>query len=178
MASLAMHTSDQGPLHRLLTVWREAPPEFKRRLIGIYCHSDRLQRCGLGSSVTLIGEVRSAPGIGSGGIWLWTASRRRSGSHRGHRQHDPQADAGWQAAGRRRLFLLAGSLHGRFRALGVDRFLGCLCQDRIFRTCKYVGGIIGTSVSGGFLIIIAAINAIVLLGYLQDLAPGATGRHL
>ena len=85
--------------------------------------------------------------------------RRRP--YRRHRQRHAQADAGRQAAGRGRLFLLARPFDRGGAGVARDRGDGGGAARR-FDAFKDIGALIGTGVSALFLFAIAAANLLVL----------------
>ena len=96
------------------------------------------------------------------GLRFRPAPRRRCRPHRRDRQRHPQADAGRQAAGRRRLVLLARPFDRRRAGLGRDRADGrrrskaasTRSRNRRHRSAR--------SVSALFLLAIAVVNLFIL----------------
>ena len=101
------------------------------------------------------------------GLPVRPAPRLRRRPHRGDRQHHPQAPRRGQAAGRRRVLLLARALDDRVLAGGwPSRWRARTVNSEIPAFQEY-GGYIGASVSGTFLWIIGILNLIVLVDILR-----------
>ncbi len=161
MATLTKDTRDQGPLNRLLTIWREAPPDLKRRLIGIY---SILIGFNIAVWSTLI--LSSAKyGLLLGLAPVAYGFGLRHAVDPDHIAAIDNTTRKLMQDGKRPVGV------GFFFSLGHSTVVFALSVLIAFSAAyvkqnlphmKSVGATIGTSVSGGFLIIIAAINAIVL----------------
>jgi len=160
MATLVKDTHDQGTVGRIITIWRQAPPDLKRRLIGIY--------------VILIGfnvAVWAALLLSSAkyGVLLGLAPIAYGFGLR--HAVDPDHIAAIDNTTRKLMqdgkrpvavgfFFSLGHSTVVF-ALSVLIALSASYVKTNLPNMRSVGGVIGTGVSGGFLVIIATINAIV-----------------
>lgn len=161
MATLTKDSRAQRPLNRLLTVWREAPPDLKRRLIGIY-----FILIGFNIAVwatLLLSSARYGLLLGLAPVAYGFGLRHAV---------DPDHIAAIDNTTRKLMqdgkrpvgvgfFFSMGHSTVVF-ALSVLIAFSAAYVKKNLPHMQSVGGIIGTSVSGGFLLIIATINAIVL----------------
>jgi high-affinity nickel-transport protein len=161
MATLTGTARGTGYVSRLLTVWRQAPPDLKRRLVGIYVILIGFNIAVWGALVLssakyglLLGLAPVAYGFGL-----------RHAVDPDHIAAIDNATRKLMQDGKRPVAV------GFFFSLGHSTVVFALSvvvaiSAAFVRTnlpqMKNVGGVIGTSVSGLFLLIIAIINLIVL----------------
>lgn len=156
----AKDTPDQGSLARILTIWREAPPDLKRRLIGIYAI---LLGFNIGVwAALLLSSARYGVLLGLAPIAYGFGLRHAV---------DPDHIAAIDNTTRK--LMQDGKRPvgvGFFFSLGHSTIVFALSVLIAFSASyvktnlphmQSVGGVIGTAISGSFLVIIAGINAIV-----------------
>ncbi len=160
MATLMKDTHDQGTVGRMLTIWRQAPPDLKRRLIGIYAI---LIGFNIGVwAALLLSSAKYGVLLGLAPIAYGFGLRHAV---------DPDHIAAIDNTTRKLMqdgkrpvgvgfFFSLGHSTVVF-ALSVLIALSASYVKNNLPNMRSVGGVIGTGVSGGFLVIIAAINAIV-----------------
>jgi len=160
MATLVKDSRDQGTVSRMLTIWRQAPPDLKRRLIGIYSiligFNIAVWAALLLSSAkygVLLGLAPIAYGFGL-----------RHAVDPDHIAAIDNTTRKLMQDGKRPVavgfFFSLGHSTVVF-ALSVLIALSAAYVKKNLPHMQLVGGVIGTAISGGFLVIIATINAIV-----------------
>ena len=162
MATAAGTARGTGYANRLLAVWREAPPDLKRRLVGVYAIL-------IGFNITvwatlLLSSARYGLLLGLAPVAYGFGLR-----HAVDPDHIAAIDNTTRKLmqdGKRPVAV------GFFFSLGHSTVVFALSvlvaiSAAFVRTnlpqMQNVGGVIGTSVSGGFLLIIAVINLVVLV---------------
>lgn len=161
MSTVVKDTHGTGPLNRLVTIWQEAPPDLKRRLIGIYS-----LLIGFNIAVwatLLLSSAKYGLLLGLAPVAYGFGLR-----HAVDPDHIAAIDNttrklmqdGKRPVGVGFFFSLGHSTI--VFALSVLIALSAAYVKKNLPHMQSVGGVIGTSVSGGFLIVIATINAIVL----------------
>jgi len=160
MATLAKDSRDQGTVGRIITIWRHAPPDLKRRLIGIYAI---LIGFNIGVwAALLLSSAKYGVLLGLAPIAYGFGLR-----HAVDPDHIAAIDNTTRKLmqdGKRPvgvgLFFSLGHSTVVF-ALSVLIALSAAYVKKNLPHMQSVGAVIGTAVSGGFLVIIATINAIV-----------------
>ncbi len=160
MASLVKDPHDQSTVGRIITIWRQAPSDLKRRLIGIYAI---LIGFNIGVwAALLLSSAKYGVLLGLAPIAYGFGLRHAV---------DPDHIAAIDNTTRKLMqdgkrpvgvgfFFSLGHSTVVF-ALSVLIALSASYVKTNLPNMRSVGGVIGTGVSGGFLVIIAAINAIV-----------------
>jgi high-affinity nickel-transport protein len=153
-------THDPGTVGRIITIWRLAPPDLKRRLIGIYAI---LIGFNIGVwAALLLSSARYGVLLGLAPIAYGFGLRHAV---------DPDHIAAIDNTTRKLMqdgkrpvgvgfFFSLGHSTVVF-ALSVLIALSASYVKTNLPNMRLVGGVIGTAVSGGFLVIIATINAVV-----------------
>ncbi len=160
MATPVKDTHDPGTVGRIITIWRLAPPDLKRRLIGIYAI---LIGFNIGVwAALLLSSARYGVLLGLAPIAYGFGLRHAV---------DPDHIAAIDNTTRKLMqdgkrpvgvgfFFSLGHSTVVF-ALSVLIALSASYVKTNLPNMRLVGGVIGTAVSGGFLVIIATINAVV-----------------
>ncbi len=160
MATPVKDTHDPGTVGRIITIWRQAPPDLKRRLIGIYAI---LIGFNIGVwAALLLSSARYGVLLGLAPIAYGFGLRHAV---------DPDHIAAIDNTTRKLMqdgkrpvgvgfFFSLGHSTVVF-ALSVLIALSASYVKTNLPNMRLVGGVIGTAVSGGFLVIIATINAVV-----------------
>jgi high-affinity nickel-transport protein len=162
MATLAGVVRQSGYAGRLLTVWREAPPDLKRRLVGIYA-----VLIGFNLAVWAVLLLSSAKyGLLLGLAPVAYGFGLRHAVDPDHIAAIDNTTRKLMQDGKRPvavgLFFSLGHSTVVFALSIVIAFSAAFVRTNLPQM-KNVGAVIGTSVSGVFLLIIAIINLIVLI---------------
>ncbi|MDQ2745186.1 MAG: HoxN/HupN/NixA family nickel/cobalt transporter [Chloroflexota bacterium] len=160
MATLVKDPHDQSTVGRIITIWRQAPSDLKRRLIGIYAI---LIGFNIGVwAALLLSSAKYGVLLGLAPIAYGFGLRHAV---------DPDHIAAIDNTTRKLMqdgkrpvgvgfFFSLGHSTVVF-ALSVLIALSASYVKTNLPNMRLVGGVIGTAVSGGFLVIIATINAVV-----------------
>jgi len=162
MATLRRSTRNDGLIGRLLTAWREAPLDLQRRLIGIYALL-------IGFNIAVWGALLVSSASYGKLLALAPIAYGFGLRHAVDPDHIAAIDNttrklmqdGKRPVGVGFFFSLGHSTV--VFSLSVLIALSAAYVSKNLPHMQSVGSVIGTSVSGGFLVIIATINAIVLL---------------